>query len=103
MFVYDNGCNHAHYVLNREPHFFMDMHQLIDAMHFRAHTSCATSFDIQTVASAHSGPLGNSQLAEQRNSKLSYIETQASSPSSCHFDTVWFELGMFSISEAAHT
>lgn len=76
VFVYDNGCNHAHYFLNREPKFFKDMHQLIDAMHFRTHTSCPTSFDIKTVASAHSGLLSNSQLAEQRNSKLSRIETQ---------------------------
>ena len=49
MFVYDNGCNHAHYCLNREPVFFQHMQQLIDAMHYKAHTMCPTSFDITTV------------------------------------------------------
>ena len=82
-FVYDNGCNHAHYCLAREPHFFKDMQQLIDAMHYRSHTSCPTSYDITRMAWAHSGPLRNSQLAEQQNSKLSYIETQARCLAGC--------------------
>ena len=44
VFVYDNGCNHAHYFLDGKLDFFKDMQQLIDAsinaMHFRTHTSC---------------------------------------------------------------
>lgn len=78
--MYDNGCNHAHYCLNREPAFFRHMQQLIDAMHYRGHTNCPTSFDITRVSKERREPLRNSQLAEQQNSKLGYIVTQASYP-----------------------
>ena len=83
MFVYDNGCNHAHYYLNREPGFFQHTQQLIDAMHYKAHTKCPTSFDITTVSKERRQPLLNSQLAEQQNAKLAYIVTQACHPPPC--------------------
>ena len=89
VFVYDNGCNHAHYCLNREPMFFRDTQQLIDAMHYRGHTNCPTSFNIASVSKERRKPLLNSQLAEQQNAKLAYIVTQASHPSSANWLTLF--------------
>ena len=54
------------------------MQQLIDAMHYRVHTNCPTSFDITRVSKERRHALRNSQLAEQQNAKLGYIVSQAS-------------------------
>lgn len=83
MCVYDNGCNLAHYCLSREPAFFRNTQQLIDALHYQGHTKCPTSFDITRVNKERRASLKNSQLAEQKNSKVGYIVTQASPSLPC--------------------
>ena len=54
--MYNNGCNHAHCCLNREPAFFKHMQQLIDATHYKAHTKCPSSFDTTPQQGAPSLP-----------------------------------------------
>lgn len=70
---YDNGCNFHSYVLNREPAYFKDMQVFIDASHYKGHKLCCR--DYNTGSYKHC--FNNSSLAEQKNSHVRKIESQA--------------------------
>jgi hypothetical protein len=70
--VYDNNC-HAHaYFLNREPEWVTNTLFVIDKTHFRGHTGCCKAYDIGSYPNL---ACKNSQLAEQRNSKLAILKS----------------------------
>ena len=41
----DNGCNLHHFIMNREPEHFRDMHMYVDELHFRGHTHCCPAYN----------------------------------------------------------
>jgi hypothetical protein len=43
--VYDNACNALTYALNRDPQFARQLRIVVDKLHFKGHTACATSLD----------------------------------------------------------
>jgi hypothetical protein len=67
---YDNGCAQMQYCLNREPVHFKSTEYMIDSMHYEGHVFCAPDFN-----SGLYGDIGNSPLAEQKNSGLRHLET----------------------------
>ncbi|GMH34863.1 hypothetical protein BSKO_02724 [Bryopsis sp. KO-2023] len=71
-FYYDNGCNAEQYALNREPLFFKNVSRMIDSMHARGHVNCLTAYK-----SSNFSFMTDSSLAEQRNSKLAQLKTEA--------------------------
>ncbi len=71
LVIYDNSC-HAHaYFLNREPQWAKDITFLIDKTHFKGHTGCSLAYDIGRYPKYG---LLNSQLAEQKNSRLAILK-----------------------------
>ena len=95
--VMDNGCNVHQYVLNREPAYFQGMQFYVDQMHFRGHKHCCPAYNTGARRSpctdAHYQQpawltalieagcyrdIGNSSLAEQKNSVLRRLESQVS-------------------------
>ena len=41
----DNGCNLHHYMMNREPEHFRDLHMYVDELHFKGHTHCCPAYN----------------------------------------------------------
>ncbi len=58
------------YCLNREPVHFKNTEYKIDSMHYEGHVFCAPDFN-----SGLYGDIGNSPLAEKKNSGLRHLET----------------------------
>ncbi|DBA94641.1 TPA: hypothetical protein ACH3X1_002213 [Trebouxia sp. C0004] len=71
--VYDNSCHAMTYALNREPEWFNAVQWVIDATHFPGHTGCAYAFDIKRQPCLSRL---NSQICEQRNSRLALVLKQ---------------------------
>ena len=73
--IYDNACHLLDYSLNREPHFFSSTLFKIDRLHQLNHTTCCSSFSLDSG-------LGfkeiNSSLVEQKNHCLSRLRSQLS-------------------------
>ncbi|DBA94642.1 hypothetical protein WJX77_009611 [Trebouxia sp. C0004] len=61
------------YALNREPEWFNAVQWVIDATHFPGHTGCAYAFDIKRQPCLSRL---NSQICEQRNSRLALVLKQ---------------------------
>jgi hypothetical protein len=43
--IYDNGYHHLDYMLSRDPELAKSQHVMIDELHAKGQTSCASSFD----------------------------------------------------------
>ncbi|GIL68946.1 hypothetical protein Vafri_22208 [Volvox africanus] len=72
LVVYDNSCHGHTYFLNREPAWVRDTRFLIDKMHFKGHSGCCEAYDIAKYPELSKY---NSQLAEQRNSRLAILKS----------------------------
>lgn len=70
--VYDNACNLHNYCLNREPLFFQNTRFLCDEPHWKGHKHCCPAYN-----SGRYADIGNCSLAEQKNSFVRLLETQA--------------------------
>lgn len=72
-FVYDNACNTAAYILAREPVHFKGMRNVVDGSHFKGHKACCHAFNVLEYPKRFK----NSQLQEQKNSRMHHFKTQA--------------------------
>ncbi|KAG1666639.1 hypothetical protein FOA52_005849 [Chlamydomonas sp. UWO 241] len=95
MLVYDNDCNACRSFMRRQPAFFAPMRFMIDRMHAFGHVACHSGFRLSSMCEEEellpewTSPDGklhmpavtvgklNSQAAEQFNSRLRRIRTQA--------------------------
>ena len=76
MIIYDNGCSLHRYALNREPHFFLDTKFRIDRVHWKNHTACQTSYNLDSYVYSPFVKGINSQANEQGNAGTRRIATQ---------------------------
>lgn len=56
---YDNGCNFLTYALNRDPVWAASVRVFIDALHFKGHVGCASSFSTGVSQPATCAHVGN--------------------------------------------
>jgi hypothetical protein len=91
MITYDRCCRLMTYCLKREAWFFRFTKFLVDGLHFSGHTACSESFGPKTFkaasarSAAESGARGNSQGAEQLNSRLIHLKKSLSFMTLPHF------------------
>ncbi|GIL67120.1 hypothetical protein Vafri_20567 [Volvox africanus] len=83
--VYDNSCNSQIFFLNREPEWVRDCQFFIDKMHFKGHVGCCQSYNIEQYPTFSQF---NSQLAEQRNSRLALLKKQCAYVVVVHSSTI---------------
>ncbi|GAQ79418.1 hypothetical protein KFL_000300160 [Klebsormidium nitens] len=74
MFIYDNVCHLHTYALNREASWAASVQWLIDWMHTVNHKECSPAYGIARYSILHNK---NSQLSEQKNSRLVCMKAQA--------------------------
>jgi hypothetical protein len=72
-FQYDNGCNLLAYLLAREPDHFKTMRVVVDATHYPVHRHCSHAFNVCEYPKRYA----NSQLQEQKNSRIEHFKSQA--------------------------
>lgn len=68
---YDNACKTHTFAMYREPAFFSGMSAYIDKLHVGGHKNCSPAYDPYLYNRLMNE---NSQLAEQTNSKVLYVQ-----------------------------
>lgn len=75
LVVYDNACNLHQYCINRDPDFFKNTAFRVDALHFKNHKACGSSYELKAYPQHKKL---NSQVVEQANSRIQRIKSQLS-------------------------
>lgn len=73
LLLYDSGCRLLPYCLAREGYHFQATSFMVDELHWNNHVECSTDFN-----SKHYPWIKNSSLAEQKNSVIRSLESNAS-------------------------
>ena len=81
--VYDNACNAAEYMANREPNFMKTGRLVVDRFHEKNHTTCSRGYN----SDKYPNLLGtNTQRCEQLNSEFKRLKGMISY---CKPESAW--------------